>query len=97
MALVPKSQQQQQGSQQQKKGQKPVLDDNKNSKKFVDVTGDASRMSGDNCHLMLSDGNVYVHVADDNNVYCGAERGKAGFSKVVTVVGPTSNVFGRIS
>ena len=86
--------QQQQG--QQQRGQKPVKDDNQKSDYFVEVTQDASRVSGKECHLMLDDKKVYVHVANDKNVYVGAKKGDKPFAKVATLSGPSSNVFGRI-
>jgi Bacteriophage Mu Gp45 spike protein len=89
-------QQGQQQNQQKQRGQKPVLDDNKKSKKFIDVTDDAARVSGKNAHLMLDDGKVYVHVADDKKVYLGAKRGEAAFSLVVTLAGPSVNVLAKI-
>ena len=85
---------QQQG--QQQRGQKPVKQDNQNSKTFVDVTDDAARVSGKNAHLMLDDGKVYVHVADDKKVYLGGKKGEHIFSPVMTAAGPSSNVLARI-
>jgi hypothetical protein len=112
MALVPAAQQQQGagakqtdasggggGSQQQgqqQRGQKPVKDDNQKSNYFVEVTSDASRVSGKNTHLMLDDGKVYVHVADDKKVYLGGKKGEHIFSPVMTAAGASSNVLARI-
>jgi phage gp45-like len=111
MALVPASQQQQQGQskatnggqqsgdqqgQQKKRGQKPVLDDNKSSKYFVDITDKKSRVSGKRVHSMLTDGKVYCEIHENKNMYCGGEKEKNMFSLVVTLDGPAVNVWGRL-
>ena len=36
-------------------------------------------MSGTHVHLMLDDGNTYVHCNTDKNVYVGGEAGKHRF------------------
>jgi phage gp45-like len=84
---------QQQGGQQ--KGQKPNYKDGLKSYRFVDVTKDATRLSGNESHMMLSDGDSYVHCTD-KKAYLGGNSGKHQFAKVLTTAGPASNVFGRI-
>lgn len=85
---------QQQG--QKKRGQKPVFKKGKYSHRFIDATKDASRVSGDNVHLMLGDKKVYVHVADDKNVYLGGKKGEGTFARVATESGLSVNVFAKI-
>lgn len=79
-----------------KRGQKPVFKKGKDSHRFVDATKDASRVSGDNVHLMLGDKKVYVHVADDKNVYLGGKKGEGTFARVATESGLSVNVFAKI-
>lgn len=81
---------------QQQKGQQPQYKNAQNSYRFVDVQGAQSRVSGQNVHLMLQDGNVYVHVADDMQVYLGGKKGSGFFSKVLTVDGPAKNVWALV-
>jgi phage gp45-like len=86
---------QQQG--QQQRGQKPVKDDNAQSKYFVELNASKqARMAGAAVHSLLDDGNVYVDVNADKNVYQGGQKGKNQFSLVVTLAGPAVNVWGRL-
>jgi phage gp45-like len=108
MQLVPAQQQQQQGQGQQQgaqggqqggqqqRGQQSVYKDGQNGYQYVDVTKDKTTASGTNVHLKLKDKNTYVHVADDNNVYLGAEKGKAAFGRVETDAGTSVNVWAKI-
>jgi hypothetical protein len=90
-------QQQQQGgsSGQQQKGQKPRYKDQQKTFRFVDVTKDTTRISGTEAHMMLSDGDSYVHCISQKT-YLGGRSGQHQFAKVVTVSGPTANVLGRL-
>jgi phage gp45-like len=81
---------------QQQKGQEAVYKDGQKSPMFVDVTKDATRASGKEVHLMLDDGKVYAHVANDKNVYLGAKKGEATFARVMTEQGPSVNVWAKI-
>jgi hypothetical protein len=84
----------QSGSQQM--GQQARYKDAQKSYRFVDVTKDQTRVSGNECHSMLSDGNTYVHVNSDKQVYLGAQAGKATFGYVVTTKGPCKNTLGKV-
>jgi phage gp45-like len=88
----------QSGQQQKQKptGQKSVKDDNQKATRFFDMVSDKTRMAGQNVHMMLQDGNTYCHISDDQKMWCGGEKGKNPFAKVVTTSGPAKNVFGRI-
>ena len=81
---------------QQKRGQEAVYKKGKDSHRFIVATKDASRVSGDNVHLMLGDKKVYVHVADDKNVYLGGKKGEGTFARVATEAGLSINVFAKI-
>jgi phage gp45-like len=85
------------GGEQQNKptGQQAVRKDGKDSAYFVDVTTDKTTASGKTVHLKLADKNTYVHVIG-NEVYLGGEKGKHKFALVVTVDGPSSNVYARL-
>jgi hypothetical protein len=86
-----------QGGQQQKPtGQESVKDDNTKAKRFIEMVSDHTRFAGQNVHTLLDDGNVYMDVNADKNVYCGGEKSKNQFAKVVTLKGPAKNVFGKI-
>jgi phage gp45-like len=105
MQLVDQQQQQQQqsgstsggssGGGQQQKGQKPVYKNGQNSHRFVDVTQDKTRVSGNEAHLMLSDGDSYVHCLNQQT-YLGGRQDKHKFAPVITTSGPSVNVYGRI-
>lgn len=84
----------QQGGQQM--GQKPVYKDGQKSYRFVDVTKDASRLSGNEAHLMLSDGDSYVHCTGQK-AYLGGNASKHQFSKVLTEDGVAINVYAKIA
>jgi phage gp45-like len=79
-----------------KKGQQSVYKDGKDSYRFVDLIKDKTRVSGQNVHVMLQDGNTYVHVADDNKVYLGGAKGSGTFAPVMTSSGPSSNVLAKV-
>jgi hypothetical protein len=79
------------GSQGQR-GQQAVYQDGQKSYRFVDVTKDAARMSGDAVHLMLQDGQKYVEVNNSKNVKLG---GQGSLAQVITKKGPSKNVFAR--
>jgi len=81
---------------QQKRGQEALYKDGQKSHRFIDATKEASRVSGDNVYLMLGDGKVYVHVADDKNVYLGGKKGEGSFARVATESGLSVNVFAKI-
>lgn len=76
-------------------GQKPVYKDGQKSYRFVDVTKDATRLSGNESHMMLSDGDSYVH-CKALKTYLGGHADKHKFARVLTEAGPAKNVFGRI-
>jgi phage gp45-like len=79
----------------QKNGQQARYKDGQKTFRFVDVTKDKTRVSGTECHLMLADGNTYVHVNSDNNVYLGGKAGSGTFDMLVTVSGPCVNSKGK--
>ncbi|HEY2243454.1 MAG TPA: phage baseplate assembly protein [Xanthobacteraceae bacterium] len=81
---------------QQQKGQQARYKDAQKSYRFVHVTQDATEAGGTNVKLKLQDGNGYVHVASDQNVYLGAESSKAKFALVVTLAGPAKNTKAKI-
>jgi hypothetical protein len=81
---------------QQKHGQEALYKDGQKAKRFVDVAKDKTRASGKQVHLMLDDGNTYVHCHTDKNVYVGAEAGKGSFDLLVTLTGPCVNSKGKI-
>jgi phage gp45-like len=83
------------GQQQQQRGQEARYKDGQKSPMFVDVTKDASRVSGAEVHLMLGDGKIYVHVIG-GEVYLGAKKGEATFGKVATDAGVSVNVYAKI-
>ena len=107
MQLVPQKQQQQgaqqqasggqtgQQQQQQQRGQDPVYKDGQNSYRYVDVTQDATRVSGNESHLMLSDGDSYVHCVSQK-AYLGGHASKHSFAKVMTESGAAVNVYARV-
>jgi phage gp45-like len=80
---------------QQKRGQEPVYKDGQGSHRFVDVTKDKTRASGNQVHLMLDDQKTYVHAHSDKNVYLGAEAGTASFDLLITLSGPCVNTLGK--
>jgi Bacteriophage Mu Gp45 spike protein len=79
----------------QQKGQKPRYKDAQNSYRFVDVTQNETRVSGNEAHLMLQDGDSYVHCASQKT-YLGGRSDKHSFAPVATTAGPSVNVFARI-
>ena len=81
---------------QQKKGQQPIYKDGQKSYRFHDVTKDETRSSGTNVRSYLSDGNCYVDVNADKNVYVGGQSGKGSFDMLVTLSGPCKNAKGKI-
>lgn len=81
---------------QQQRGQQPLYKDGQQSYRFIDVTKDKTRMSGNEVHAMLSDGNTYLHVNSDKNVYVGGAAGNGSFDMLVTLSGPCSNAKGKI-
>ncbi|MBR0753516.1 phage baseplate assembly protein [Bradyrhizobium jicamae] len=85
---------QQQG--QQKRGQEALYKDGQKGNRFVDVTKDRTRASGKQVHLMLDDGNTYVHCHTDKQVYVGGEAGKGAFDYLATLSGPCVNSLGKI-
>ena len=44
---------------------------------------------------MLDDGNTYVHVHSDKNVYVGGEAGKGSFDFLATLSGPVRQQQGQ--
>jgi len=82
--------------QQQKKGQKPVYKDGKDGYRYVDVTANETRASGQNVRSYLHDKKCYCDVNEDKNMYCGGQKGKNQFDLVVTLSGPAVNVWGRL-
>ena len=81
---------------QQQKGQKPLYQKGQQSYRFHDVTKDETRSSGVNVRSYLQDGNCYLDVNQNKNVYLGAMSSKGKFSKVVTLDGPCKNTLGQI-
>jgi phage gp45-like len=81
---------------QQQRGQQALYKDGQKSPLFVEITKDKTRISGATAHMVLDDGNTYVHCNTDKNVYLGAEAGKATFDFVVTLSGPCVNTKGKI-
>ena len=80
----------------QKRGQESLKKDNQQAKRFIDVTADKTRLAGKTSHMMLDDGNTYVHVNSDKNVYVGGAAGNGSFSMLVTLAGPCVNSQGKI-
>ncbi len=81
---------------QQKRGQEALYKDGKKSPLFVEITKDKTRIAGKTAHMVLDDGNTYVHCNSDKNVYVGAEAGKGSFDFLVTLSGPCVNSKGKI-
>jgi Bacteriophage Mu Gp45 spike protein len=81
---------------QQNRGQQALYKDAQKSPLFVDITKDKTRMSGNEVHAMLADGNTYLHVNSDKNVYVGGAAGNGSFSMLVTLAGPCVNSQGKI-
>jgi phage gp45-like len=79
----------------QQKGQSPVYKNGQNSYRFVDVTQDKTRVSGTEAHMMLSDGDSYVHCISQKT-YLGGNQSKHSFAPVETTQGPSVNVYARI-
>jgi phage gp45-like len=79
----------------QQNGQQAVYKDGQNSYQFVDVTKDKTRVSGTEAHLMLSDGDSYVHCTSQKT-YLGGRSDKHQFALVETTQGPAYNVYARI-
>jgi phage gp45-like len=86
----------QQGQQNKPTGQQALKQQNQDSKRFMHITKDEAASSGTNVRQYLDDGVGYHEVNTDKNVYTGALKGKAAFALVVTLKGPTKNVFGKI-
>lgn len=84
------------GGTQAQHGQKAVYKDGQKNHQCVEVTKDKTRAAGTTVHLGLADGNTYLHVHSDKNVYVGGESGKGSFAKLVTVNGPCTNSQGKI-
>jgi hypothetical protein len=84
-----------QGGQQQR-GQEALYKEGQKSPLFVEITKDKTRLAGATAHMVLDDGNTYVHCNTDKNVYLGAEAGKGSFDFVVTLSGPCVNTKGKI-
>ena len=61
---------------QQQKGQKPIYQQGQQSYRFHDVTQNETRSSGVNVRSYLQDGNAYVDVNEDKNVYLGDRQGQ---------------------
>ena len=80
---------------QQQKGQKPIYQQGQQSYRFHDVTANETRSSGVNVRSYLQDGNCYVDVNQDKNVYVGAMKGKGALDFVMTLSGPCINVYGK--
>jgi phage gp45-like len=76
-------------------GQQSVYKDGNNSVQFVDVTKDKTRLSGNEAHLMLSDGDSYVHCISQKT-YLGGRQDKHQFALVETTQGPAYNVYARV-
>lgn len=68
----------------------------KESKQYIEVNPDATESMNKSHKIMLDDKDTMVHIADDKKVYLGGEKGKHRFSPVVTVDGPSINVYARI-
>jgi phage gp45-like len=79
----------------QQNGQQAVYKNGQNSVQFVDVTKDKTRLSGNEAHLMLSDGDSYVHCTSQKT-YLGGRSDKHQFALVSTTQGPAYNVYARI-
>ena len=85
----------QQGGQQQR-GQEALYKEGQKSPLFVEITKDKTRIAGTTAHMVLDDGNTYVHCNTDKNVYLGAEAGNGSFDFLVTLSGPCVNSKGKI-
>jgi hypothetical protein len=80
---------------QQQKGQQPRYKDQQNTFRFVDVNKQTTRISGTEAHMMLSDGDSYVHCINQKT-YLGGNQSKHSFAPVETTQGPSVNVYARI-
>lgn len=80
----------------QQRGQQSLKQNNQKATRFIDVTADKTRIAGKTSHMMLDDGNTYVHVNSDKNVYVGGAAGNGSFSMLVTLAGPCVNSQGKI-
>ena len=80
---------------QQQLGQTSRYSDNQKSKRYMEVTKDKTRISGDTAHMAVQD-TTLVHANSDNNVYLGAEAGKGSFDFLVTISGVCVNSKGKI-
>jgi phage gp45-like len=83
----------QQGGQ-SKNGQKAVRKNS--SHQYVDVTENATNVSGTNTYMRLQDGKGYLHCSSDAKVWVGAEKGKAKFARLLTEDGPSVNSYGNL-
>jgi phage gp45-like len=80
----------------QQKGQKPIYKQGVDkSYRYVDVTKDATRLSGKESHLMLEDKDSYVH-CKEKKTYLGGNADKHKFARVLTEAGVAQNVYGKI-
>jgi hypothetical protein len=84
------------GQGQQQKGQTAVYQDGQKSPMFVDVTKDASRISGNEVHVMLADGKLYAHIVG-GEVYLGGKKGEGTFGRVSTDKGLSINVYAKVA
>jgi hypothetical protein len=78
---------------QQQKGQSAIHQDNQQSKRFIDVTKDETRVSGTAARL-YTNGNCYLSVSG-SNCYVGGNGSDGAYSPVVTVNGPCTSTTGK--
>lgn len=79
----------------QQHGQQAIYKNGQKSHRFVDVTENATRVSGNEAHMMLSDGDSYVHCTN-SKTYLGGNAGKHQFGLVQTDQGTSINVYARV-
>lgn len=77
-------------------GQEAVYKDGQNNHQCVEINKDKTRCAGTTVHLGLADGNTYLHVNSDKNVYVGGQSGQGQFAMLVTVNGPCTNSQGKM-
>jgi phage gp45-like len=90
--------QQQQSSEKKPTGQQAVAGAGSDSKDFMHLKSDEARISsGKKVRLSTSkDDDDVLHEATDQKDYCGGTPAKHKFGIVLTLAGPSKNVYGRL-
>lgn len=82
------------GGKQKPTGQEAVYKNE--SSQYLEVNPDATESVNKHHKIMLDDKETAVEVHSDKNVYLGGLKGSGTFSKVLTVDGPSKNVYARV-